>query len=123
MFTQSHAAFTAPAVNCRSGGTVFVGSALGSVRALFVLTEINPHGLTRPLAMALTLGCAALSWSFVEAPLIKLGTQYKVRTRSKGDRPHSRAVVRDMTPAAIRYLREPSAVHLTETWIRLGDWV
>ena len=51
--------------------------ALGSVRALFELAEINPPGLTRPLAVALTLGCAALSWSFVEAPLIKLGQSIK----------------------------------------------
>ena len=51
--------------------------ALGGLKALFDLTELNSHGLLRPLALALTLVSAAVSWSFFEAPLIKFGHRMK----------------------------------------------
>ena len=51
--------------------------ALSSVSALFKLIGVNPHGLTRPLALTLTLVCAAASWHLIEAPLIGLGHKLK----------------------------------------------
>jgi peptidoglycan/LPS O-acetylase OafA/YrhL len=51
--------------------------ALLSVRGFFELTDINPHGLVRPIALALTLACAAASWRLLEAPLINLGHRLK----------------------------------------------
>ena len=51
--------------------------ALSSIRALIDMTGLSSHGLTRPLAIALTLACAAISWSLFEAPLIKLGHNMK----------------------------------------------
>ena len=51
--------------------------ALVSVGSFFHLTGISPHGLTRPLALALTFVCATASWSMIEAPLIALGHRLK----------------------------------------------
>ena len=51
--------------------------ALMSVRSLFELTGISPHGSTRFLALALTFLTATVSWRLIEAPLIGVGHRLK----------------------------------------------
>ena len=57
--------------------------ALGGAKYFFEVTGLNPHGLTRPLALLLAFGFAFLSWRLLEAPLIRLGHRRKYGRGSK----------------------------------------
>jgi peptidoglycan/LPS O-acetylase OafA/YrhL len=53
--------------------------ALLGVRMIFDAWTINPQNLIKPIALVLTLVCSALSWRYLEAPLIRLGHTLKYR--------------------------------------------
>jgi peptidoglycan/LPS O-acetylase OafA/YrhL len=57
--------------------------ALAAVKSFFEWTTVEPHGLTRPLALAFTFGFAALSWRWLEAPLIAVGHRLKYGSGTK----------------------------------------